>query len=236
MLLEEVLLEIKNAHFDADGALCSYRSLARSQEHARLGECLAELERFDPKRVRIPAQTAFWVNVFNAAVLRDCRDLEGASSVRQVEAFFERSRLNIGGLRYSLDDIEHGLLRGNVGNDPRLAYMPIAYDERVHFAMYSASHSSPSFRVFDGGMLDEQFEQATCEYLQRTVRVENGGALIILPRQLYWYRADFGGERGALEFALSRLDDDTVEMVDRRQGRVKLRYAPFDWALNKKST
>jgi hypothetical protein len=113
--------------------------------------------------------------------------------------------------------------------------MPIACDERVHFAMYSASRSSPALRIFDSGKLDEQFEQATAEYLQRTVRVENGGALVILPRQFYWYRADFGGERGALEFALARLDDDVVEMVDRRQGRVKLRYAAFDWTLNKKS-
>jgi hypothetical protein len=246
MLLEQALFDVKEAHFDANGALCDYGSLARSSEHARLAECLGELEKFDPKRVRIPAQTAFWVNVFNAAVLRDSYELASATSVREVEAFFERPRLNIGGLRYSLDDIEHGLLRGNVAKfgglgppmppkDPRLAYMPIACDERVHFAMYSASRSSPALRIFDSGKLDEQFEQATAEYLQRTVRVENGGALVILPRQFYWYRADFGGERGALEFALARLDDDVVEMVDRRQGRVKLRYAAFDWTLNKKS-
>ena len=245
MLLEEALAAVRAAHFDAEGRLCDYAALAGSREHQALAECIAALETFDPKRVRIPAQTAFWVNVFNAVVLRDSPELAAVGRVREVEGFFERARLKVCGLAFSLDDIEHGLLRGNVPkyghsrppmrrDDPRLAYMPIAYDERMHFAMYSASRSSPPLRVFDGGKLDEQFEDATAEYLRRSVRVEEQGALVILPRQLYWYREDFDGEKGALEFALTRLDEETVDLVDRRRGRVKLRYADFDWTLNRK--
>ena len=44
----------------------------------------------------------------------------------------------------------------------------------------------------------------------------------------------FGSERGALEFALGRLDEAAVDAVDRRQGRVKLHYADFDWTLNRR--
>jgi hypothetical protein len=112
--------------------------------------------------------------------------------------------------------------------------MPLAYDERMHFAMYSATRSSPPLRVFDGGKLDEQLEEATAEYLRRWVRVEQQGAVVILPRQFYWYADDFGGAAGALEFAVTRLDDELCDMVDRRLGRVKLRYLEFDWALNRK--
>ena len=50
---------------------------------------------------------------------------------------------------------------------------------------------------------------------------------------MHWYGRDFGGESGVLEFVLARLEDDAaIELVDRRQGLVKLRYADFDWALN----
>jgi hypothetical protein len=119
-------------------------------------------------------------------------------------------------------------------DDPRLAHMPLAYDERMHFAMYSASRSSPPLRVFDGGKLDVQLEEATADYLGRHVRIEDGGALVVLPRQFYWYADDFGGAQGALEFALIRLDDELVDPVDRRRGRVKVRYAAFDWALNRR--
>jgi hypothetical protein len=245
--LEEALHAAKAAHFDGGGTACDYAALAASRERGRIAVCLADLESFEPKRVYIPAQTAFWLNVFNAVVLRDAPELTLFESVREVQSFFERPRLKVGGLAYSLDDIEHGLLRGNVpkfGNlrapmrrdDPRLAHMPLAYDERMHFAMYSASRSSPAFQVFDGGRLDAQLEEATAEYLRRHVRVEKAGALVVLPRQLYWYADDFGGEQSALEFALARLDEGTVEQVDRRRGRVKIRYAEFDWTLNRRAT
>ena len=244
--LEGALAASKAAHFDAGGHACDYAALARSAERDRLSACLAVLAAFDPRRVRIPAQTAFWINVFNAVVVRDAAELARAGSVREVEGFFERVRLKVGGLDYSLDDIEHGLLRGNVPkfgrlrapmerDDLRLAHMPLAFDERMHFALYSASRSSPPLRVFDAGRLDRQLEEATADYLRRTVRVEQDGAVVFLPRQFYWYAADFDGERGALEFALARLEDEAaIDAVDRRHGRVKLKYLDFDWSLNRR--
>jgi len=241
--LQSALQAVHERHFDRDGASCDYAALGASGEQRQLGQCLGALEAFDLKRVRIAAQTAFWLNVFNALVLRDARELAQGRGVREVEAFFERPRATLGGLAYSLDDIEHGVLRGNVpkfgglrapmrANDPRRAYTPIAYDERLHFGMYCACRSSPPLRVFSAGGVDEQLETATAQYLRREVRVEQQGALVVLPRQFYWYRSDFGGEREALAFALARLDDATVDMVDRRHGKVKLRYAEFDWRLN----
>jgi hypothetical protein len=243
--LTESLAAARAAHFNADGTVCDYAALAASRERGRIAACLADLETFDPKRMYIPAQTAFWLNVFNAVVLRDAPELALAGSAREVESFFERPRLKVGGFAYSLDHIEHGLLRGNVPKfgsrrapmrreDPRLAHMPLAYDERMHFAMYSATRSSPPLRAFDGGSLDAQLEEATAEYLRRHVRVEDGGAVVVLPRQFYWYADDFGGPQDALAFALTRLDEALVELVDRRRGRVKLRYAKFDWRLNRK--
>jgi hypothetical protein len=243
--LASALLSIRNTHFDAEGLACDYHALAVSRERGRVAACLANLENFDPKRVRIPAQTAFWVNVFNAVVLRDAPELEVVGSVKEVQRFFERGRLKVGGFGYSLDDIEHGLLRGNVPkvgalrppmkkDDPRLAHMPLAYDERMHFAMYSASRSSPALHVYAPGDLDRQMEAATVAYIQRTVRVDDGGALIVMPSQFKWYAGDFGGERGAVDFVLARLDDDTVDLVDQWRGRVKVKYEAFDWALNRR--
>ena len=238
----EALAAARQAHFDANGA-CDHAALQASAERAQVGACLAELEAFDLHRVAIPAQTAFWLNVFNAVVLRDSAELAGASSERAASAFFERPRLKVGAFTYSLDDIEHGLLRGNLPkygarrapmqrDDPRLAYMPLAYDERMHFAMYSASRSSPTLNAFGAGRLDAELEDATARYLQRHVRVESEGAVVVLPRQFQWYADDFGGERNALDFALARLDDEAVDLVDRRRGRVKVRYAEFDWRPN----
>jgi hypothetical protein len=244
--LQAALEAVRATYFDAEGANCDYGALLASPEHARLRASLAALEGFDFKLVRIHAQTAFWLNAFNAGVLRDVAELARAVSLRQVETFFEKPRLRVAGFEYSLDDIQHGLLRGNVPkfkssrvpmrpDDPRLAHTPLAYDERMHFGLYSATRSSPPLRVLDAGKVDSQLEDATEHYLRREVRIEDKGARVILPRQFYWYRRDFGDDQAALEFALARLDEAAADMVDLRRGRVKLRYADFDWTLNRKA-
>ncbi|HSA89551.1 MAG TPA: DUF547 domain-containing protein [Burkholderiales bacterium] len=244
--LAEALEAARQAHFDPSGAVCDYTALARSGERERLAACLFELAGFDIKRAQIPSQLAFWVNVFNAGVLRDARELETARGVREVEGFFERSRLRIGEHSYSLDDIEHGLLRGNVAKpgrsrppmergDPRLEYMPIVFEERMHFALHSACRSSPPLRAFDGGKLDRQLEAASADYIRRNVRVERQGAVLFLPRIFRWFAEDFGGDSGILDFVVSRIEDEkVVDMIDRRLGAVTLRYAEFDWTLNRR--
>jgi hypothetical protein len=236
---------VREAHFDQHGQACRYPAFAVSRERGRLAAYLADLESIDFKRLRIPAQTSFWINVFNAGVLRDSPELEFAAGQRDVQAFFEQPRLKVGGHAFSLDDVQHGLLRGNVAkhgrlrapmsrDDPRLTFMPIAFDERMHFALYAAARSSPPLRAFDSGNLDKQLEAATVACLQRTVRVEQDGAVVVVPAVFDWYAKDFGGERGVLEFAMARLDDAAVDAVDRRQGLVKLHYAEYDWALNRR--
>lgn len=230
-------------HFDAAGLACDYAALAASRERGHLAVCLGRLEAFDPKQVRIAARMAFWINLFNAGVLRDAPELALAGDEREMQAFFERPRLKIFGHGYSLDEIYHGLLRGNVPahgslqapmrrDDPRLAYMPLAFDERLHFALFRGARSSPAFRVFEVGKLDVQLEEAAALYIRRMVQVELDGSAVTVPTLLQWYAKDFGGESGVLEFVLRLLDDASFERTERNAGRIKLRYGAFDWVLN----
>jgi len=243
--LAEALEAVKAKHFDAAGAACHFAGLAVSAERARLAACLEALGSFQFGRVRIPAQSAFWINVFNAAVLRDAAELAHADSLRQVEGFFERTRLTVGGQVFSLDDIEHGMLRGNVPkygkfgapmkrSDPRLAYVPLAFDERIHFALYSACRSSPPLRVLHGERADAELEAAARDHVRATVRVKDDGARVKVPRVFRWYAGDFGGESGVLDFVVAYLDDAAVELIDRRRGRVRVQYLDFDWTLSRK--
>ena len=128
-------LESLKACFDVRGAVDT-GALAASPDHGRLGEALAGLAEFDPRRMRIPAQLAFWLNVYNAAVVRDLLEFDGGE-------LFARPRLRIAGHAWSLDDIEQGMLRGSLRKrDPRLALAPVTFDERAYFALYRACRSS----------------------------------------------------------------------------------------------
>jgi hypothetical protein len=244
LTLARALQAARERHCDPQGLLCDYAGLRRSPEREALGAALAGLERFDPRRAPIPGPIGFWLNAYNACALLAALEAEPGSGVHRVEGHFELARVRVAGHGYSLDDIEHGLLRGNAHkhgrlfgplakDDPRLAFTPLIFDERIHFALYSACRSTPALRVYHAGQLEAELEQASRDYLRRAVRVEHEGAVVVAPQQLHWYARDFGGESGALEFVLARLEDDAaIELIDRRQGRVKLRYAEFDWTLN----
>lgn len=227
--LAEALDEVRRAHVDETGA-CDFRGMVHSPEHGRLAALLASLADYDPRRLRIPAQTAFWLNLHNACVLRDALELD-------VDGFAERTRVRVGGHAWSLFEVEHGVLRGDLKkSDPRHGFRPLTYDERTHFGVYTARRSSPPLRVFRGETLEDQLEQATEGYLRSTVRMKDEEYRVKLrvPVLFKWYEEDFGDERGVLEFVLARLDEEIAQLVDRREGRVKFKYLDYDAALNVK--
>jgi len=214
---------VRAAHVDERGA-CDFVAMMASREHGHLAATLGALGDFDPRRMRLPAQNAFWLNLHNACVLRDALELH-------VDGFAERSRIRVAGSSWSLHDIEHGLLRGNMKkSDPRLVFMPMVYDERMHFGIYTARRSSPALQVFQPERFEEQLEQAAERYLRGTVEVrdEKFRVKLIVPVLFKLYSEDFGQERDVLEFVLARLDEDVAELVDRRDGRVKFKYLDYD--------
>lgn len=232
------------AYFDAEGLACDYAALAASRARGHLAVCLEALQSFDPGQVRLAGQAAFWINLYNAAMLRDAPELEMTlgGGGREMAAFFEQPRLRIFRHEYSLDDIYHGVLRGNAPapgrlrapmrrDDPRLAHVPIALDERLHFALFRGARSSPAFRVLEGGKLDLQLEEAAARYVRRIARVAPGGRVIEVPEMMRWFAIDFGGDDGVLEFVLQRLDEDAFAAVEQGGGRPKLRTVAFDWTV-----
>jgi hypothetical protein len=226
--LAQALEELKG-HLDAHGAW-DIGALTASSVHGRLAAALAGLAEFDPRRMRIPAQMAFWLNVYNAAVVRDLPEFDAGE-------FFSRPRLRLAGHAWSLDDVEQGMLRGNLKrNDPRLALAPVTFDERAYFALYRACRSSPPLRVYQAERIEDQLEDAAREFVRATVRVKEEGAKVKVPKLFQWYAEDFGGADGVLEFVVARLDDAAVELIDRRQGRVKIKYLDHDWTLNRLET
>jgi len=78
-------------------------------------------------------QLAYWINAYNAFVLKGVLDKYPITTVWQADVglFFKRRRFVAGGKRYSLDDIEHRILRARFG------------ESRIHFAINCASASCP---------------------------------------------------------------------------------------------
>jgi hypothetical protein len=241
--LHDALQSVRALHFDAAGRAGDYVALRRVEQARHLEAAVAGLAGFDPRALPISAPIAFWLNAYNATVVLAARACAPGEPVSGIPGLFDRPRLTVGGHGFALDDIEHGLLRGNAPkygrwhgplarNDPRLVFAPRLYDERVHFALFSACRSSQSLRVFAPDSIEDQLEVAVCDCVRREVRVAEDGAWIEVPRLFKWYPDDFGGEQGVVDFVLARVDDDAlVDRVDARRGAVKLHYKAFDWTL-----
>jgi hypothetical protein len=244
--LRDALQGVRAAHFDPSGRSGDYAALRRVENARRLEAAVAALADFDPRSLPISRPIVFWLNAYNASVVLAARSCAAGEPVSGIPGLFDRPRLTVAGQAFALDDIEHGLLRGNAPkygrwsgplarDDPRIAFTPMLYDERVHFALFSACRSSPPLRVFGAEPIDEQLEAAVRECVREEVRVADDGAWIEVPRLFKWYPDDFGGERGVVDFVLARIDDDAVvDRVDARRGAVKVIYQAFDWTLNQR--
>ena len=181
-------------------------------------------------------QTAFLINAYNAAMIQ--KILQRYPDIDSVWDFgrifnhpFKDRFVELFGERMSLDDIEHGRLRGD----------PALFDPRIHFAVNCASKGCPPLRAtaFDGASLDAALDEQASIFLSD--RTKNGmnrttNRLVLSPI-FDWYTEDFGVPERQGELAyLSRyadslgLDDDAVRALN--DGSIKIEWSDYDWALN----
>lgn len=216
------------------------RSLPDPAARERLVRLAGGLHSVDPLEPSgDDARLAFWINVYNALVL-DALDAEKPRGHLLLKlGFFSRSAWRVGAWRYSLDLIEHGLLRGNARvppfpwraakpGDPRLAAAPSRVDPRVHFALNCGARSCPPIRHYVSGQIGEQLDLATAAYFASEARVDRAAHTVTLPRLLKYYRSDFGD---VVAFAAKHLPAEDGAWIDENRKHVRVRFAPYDWTI-----
>jgi hypothetical protein len=176
-----------------------------------------------------PAQMAFWINAYNLFTLQQIARHFPLESIRDIgilpgaawrDAFIELPALRRPPL--ALDDIEHGILRGDFK------------ERRIHFAINCASVGCPRLRpeAWRGHTLDAELERAAREFLgdKRKNRVI-GKKGVALSRIFKWFRKDFAASKAALPRALLPWAQGDLARVLSSPG-VKVEYADYDWRLN----
>jgi hypothetical protein len=180
-------------------------------------------------------RTAFWLNVYNAAVQDDLR--EDASRYDSRLRFFFGDRVTVAGHRLSLNDIEHGILRRSkslfgLGYLPRLrpsaferTHRVAALDARIHFALNCGATSCPPIAAYSAATLDEELALATRSYLDTEVAYDPDAGVVRVPQLFLWYRGDFGGRSGIRDYlrTYGPLPDDASP---------RIRYRSYDWSLD----
>ena len=194
----------------------------------------------------VEAQLAFWLNAYDALVLRTVIDhypINGtasdfpANSVRQVPGAFGGRAHRVAGREVTLDQIETEILAG-------------FEDPRVFLAIGRGAVGGGRLRseAFSGARLEEQLADAAAECVTRAecVVIDQGAGMITANPLFGWRETAFVSAyaaapderfpgRSPIELALVHLILPHVYPGEREfiaRNAFRFEYHPFDWSLN----
>jgi hypothetical protein len=236
------------AHFiDAEKGVVHYTAIRGSKEFERYRDLTKGLRSFDIRSLNgREKRLAFWINIYNTAVIHGVIELGLERSVKESPRFFDRVTYEIGGFLFSLNEMEHGILRSNRRppyrllrpfrkGDPRLEFSVIPMDPRIHFALVCGARSCPPIGFYEAEQIDFQLQLAAMSFTNSPqVKILPQEGTVLLSQIFKWYRADFGGGHGAiLDTLLNLLDEgEKKNFLKESRDRIRIRYQPYDWNLN----
>ncbi|MBW8011147.1 MAG: DUF547 domain-containing protein [Chloroflexi bacterium] len=248
--IKQAVNEFKELAIDSDGNRVDYTLLRESEQyHNYCEELVPQLRGIDLDSLGTGARaTAFWINLYNALTINGVISSNIQNSVAEgwlgIVRFFQRTAYNVGGLRFSLEDIEHGILRANRGNiflpgahfsshDPRQARVIPKIDARIHFALNCASQSCPPIRVYSADHLDEQLDLAARNFINHEVTFNQNRDKLVLSLIFKWYQADFGGKANLFRLLNQYLPEGERHLwLSHFGSNAEIKYRPYNWELN----
>ncbi len=241
------MADLKAKFIDTERGSVRYKSIRGSEEFERYKDLTRGLRSFDLRSLKDRGQRlAFWTNIYNTAVIHGVIELGLERSVKEYPEFFDRVTYEIGGFRFSLNEMEHGLLRGNQRNpyrvlrpfrerDPRLAFTIVPMDPRIHFALVCGARSCPPIGFYEAEQIDFQLGLAAMSFINSPqVKILPEEKTVSISMIFKWYKIDFGGsDRTLLDTLLNYLDEGKDKaFLEENRNQIRIRYQPYDWNLN----
>lgn len=171
---------------------------------------------------------AFWLNMYNAWF----QVLAGREKLKNPEIFKSKS-ITIASKQFSLDDIEHGILRKFRWKFSK-GYLPSFFpgkmikqlavekiDYRIHFALNCGAKSCPPIAFYDFENIDKQLDLATKSFLSSETEIDTTKQTVSVTKIMDWFAADFGGKKGVRKIIKNTLGQNVEGF--------KIIYKPYDW-------
>jgi thiol-disulfide isomerase/thioredoxin len=177
---------------------------------------------------------AFWSNLYNAYTQASLK--KNPDQYKKRGKFFGSKQIEIAGTQFSLDDIEHGILRRSkikwsLGHLNKLfpgkmekALRVDRLDYRLHFALNCGAKSCPPIAFYKSESISQQLDLATKAYLRGEAEYDETTNTIKLPTLMSWFRRDFGGKKKMIEL----LRQLSIVPADKKP---KIKFKTYDWSL-----
>jgi hypothetical protein len=220
------------------------KALSYGDAHAQLNSLTHFLWAFPLDSLTpVDRAQAFWINVYNTLIIHGVIALKIEKKVVHAPAFFKRVSYQIQNHVYSLDIIEHGILRNNAGHPIRLGLPQLLpfdsrrryvldLDPRVHFALNCGARSCPPIRSYQADELDQQLSLATQSFLSQGVRIDEEKREIWLSKLFLWYPRDFGKNwPQRVLWIANQCQNPELARTLKEAGSWKRRFDDYDWTL-----
>jgi len=189
---------------------------------------LTDLQAVDVAKLNKNEQFAYWANLYNAQTIEIILAHYPVKSIRDIDISpgifadgpWKKKVLTVAGVKISLDDIEHKILRG------------FFKDPRIHYAVNCASVGCPNLgrEAFTGPQIESQLNASARAYVNSPRGVSVKGRRITVSKIYSWFDEDFGNsERGVLAHVRKYADFDLAEQL---KGLDDIYDYDYDWSLN----
>ncbi len=244
--LKQGINGLKGSFFDLETGQVNYAAMKGSAAYEDYVQAASQLNHLDLSQLKSQSEKlTFWINIYNALTIHGIIDLGIEDSVREVRGFFSKVSYQVGGHAFSLDEIEHGILRQNQKQhffarrlfgrgDPRLAFMLDEPEPRIHFTLVCGSKSCPPIGTYQQEKIEHQLTLAASGFVNsENVTLDREANRLGLSKIFQWYGKDFGTRDDLIRFlAYYRRNPEDQDWLKQRGGRVKVRWQEYDWGLN----
>jgi hypothetical protein len=165
------------------------------------------------------ARMAFYIDAYNALVIKSVIAHERPRSVLDVKGFFNADSFTVAGQKVTLDALEKQHLN------------PFAKDPRTHFVLVCGAVGCPILEgvPYTGSNLNARLDAATRRYLTSPTGARVQAGAVELSKIFDWYAGDFGGAAGVLTFVRKHLPEAQAQALG---DSPRVGYIDYNWTLN----
>ena len=200
-----------------------YASFSKSAEFVRF---LQSLVTANPSKMSKNEQLAFWINAYNALVIKNVNDNPGIKQPLDVDGFFDKKQFAVAGKTLTLNDIENTIIR------------PTFKEPLIHFGLVCAAVSCPPLitKAYTGENVRSLLAENARNYLadSKQNKWDGSSSTLSLSKIFEWYKADFGdSDAGLIAFAKQYGPSSMKSGLESESG-ANVKFLEYDWKLNRK--
>jgi hypothetical protein len=228
---------ILKANIDADGAV-DYDQI-RVNKGGDIYEYLAMIEKADITKMAEKDRAAFWINAYNAYVVKLILANSSLEKLSAADPIFEE-KVKIANWRLSLNAIKNRVIRGDLAEGGPVKDLSLTqYNPLILFALCNGTVGSPSLhnQSFTGALLDEELARSAVQFINNPKNISIQDGKLKMSSLFDWYGKDFdplGGVPAVIKTYLDSKQHPDAPQILELLGSSFPGNATFDfnWTLN----